>query len=131
MERLRQQFDAFPEVKLAVLFGSQAQGTATARSDVDVGVLSLSSLEAQNALRDSLSQAVGKWVDLVDLSTAPPLLRMEVTRSGRVLVEREPGAWAQFKARAMLDWGDWAPAARWFAAEAIHKNRERLRDGQT
>ncbi len=28
------------------------------------------------------------------------------------VMEREPGAWTDFKTQAMLDWWDWAPYAR-------------------
>ncbi len=63
-------------------------------------------------------------VDLVLLDDAPPLRRFEIARGGQVLVERVPHAWADFRARAMIDWWDWAPTAR-----AMHRvMAERLRE---
>jgi hypothetical protein len=58
-------------------------------------------------------------VDLVLLDTAPPLLRFEIARGGVLLLERSPGLWSDFRARAMVDWWDWAPMARRFAAAAM------------
>ena len=77
-------------VRLAVMFGSAARGTARSDSDVDVG----------------------RSVDLVSLRTAPPLLRFEIARVGQLLIERDPHAWVEFRAHAMIDWWDWAPTAR-------------------
>jgi hypothetical protein len=59
-----------------------------------------------------LERAASRPVDLVVLDVAPPLLRFEVARDGVVLVERADNAWADFRARAMIDWWDWAPTAR-------------------
>ena len=75
------------------------------------------------ALEASLGRAAGRHVDLVALETAPPLLRFEVARDGRVLIERDPYSWSDFKARAMVDWWDWAPFARRFHRAAIDRLR--------
>src|SRR5688500_16172319 len=63
-------------VRLAVMFGSAARGTARSDSDVDVGVL-LDDDDGLPALRVALERVVGRSVDLVSLRTAPPLLRFE------------------------------------------------------
>ena len=63
------------------------------------------------------------------LDVAPPLLRFEIARDGRVLLERAPNAWADFRARAMIDWWDWAPTARLFHAAAASRLRAALADG--
>lgn len=130
-DELRAKLEPLPGVSLAVLFGSQAAGRAARGSDVDVGVwLEPDTKEARDRLRDALMDAARRWVDLVDLRTAPPLLRMEIARHGKVLVERVPHSWSDFKARAMIDWGDWAPSARRLAEAAVRRNRERLGRGQ-
>jgi predicted nucleotidyltransferase len=98
-------------VRLAVVFGSAARGTARSGSDVDVGVL-LEEDDDLPALQVALERALGRSVDLISLRTAPPLLRFEIARDGKLLVEREPHAWGGFRARAMIDWWDWAPTAR-------------------
>lgn len=55
---------------------------------------------------------------MIFLADAPPLLRFEISRDGALLLEREDGVWTDFKVRAMVDWWDWAPYARMFAAAA-------------
>jgi predicted nucleotidyltransferase len=115
---------AEPSVSLAVLFGSTARKTSRSTSDVDIGVLGVDPT-ALGALEVALARAAGRRVELVAHDTAPPLLRFEVTRDGRVLLERTPHAWSDFKARAMVDWWDWAPTARRFHRAAAARLRER------
>lgn len=105
--------EATPAVQLAVIFGSGAGDRGGAPQDRDVGVcLEDQSVDRFVALRVALVRAAGRPVDLVSLDEAPPLPRFEIARGGRVLVEREPHAWAEFRAHAMIDWWDWAPTAR-------------------
>jgi hypothetical protein len=111
-------------VRLAILFGSAARGVALESSDLDVGVSLEGGGHPGPLLEVELSRVSHRRVDLVVLDDAPPLLRFEIARDGRVLVERVPHAWADFKARAMIDWWDWAPLARMLHASALKRVRE-------
>ena len=121
--------ESWPGVRLAVLFGSAARGESGPDSDLDVGVLFEAGREGAAALEVALARASERRLDLVGLDTAPPLLRFEIARDGRVLVERTPHAWADFRARAMTDWWDWAPTARLLHAAAASRLRAALADG--
>ena len=110
---------ADPDVQLAVLFGSAARGAPQRRSDLDIGVMGLRSTARLAALAVTLARTAGREVDLIPLETAPPLLRFEIARDGAVLLERTPYLWSDFQARAMVDWWEWAPLARRFAAAAM------------
>ncbi len=118
---------------MAVIFGSVARGEDTPRSDVDLGVL-LAPEAPVDRLWDldlAAGSALQRTIDLVDLRTAPPLLRFQITRDGRLVFEREPGEWVRFKTRAMLDWWDWAPTAREMNRIAIRRLREERSDGRS
>jgi len=120
----------FPAVRLAVLFGSTARGRTTPRSDLDLGVL----LEPEAAttlweVEGAVGEAARRPVDLIDLRRAPPLLRFEIARDGRVLLERQEGDWKRFKVRALLDWWDWAPTARSLHRLAVQRLRQRVHHG--
>jgi predicted nucleotidyltransferase len=123
-EALRQALQATPGVRLAVLFGSAARDTATDRSDLDVGVSCEGGADPGPVLEVELSRVSHRRVDLINLDAAPPLLRFEIARDGRLLIERAPHAWVDFKARAMIDWWDWAPLARMLHASALKQVRE-------
>ncbi len=76
----------------------------------------------------TLGRAARRAIDLVQLAEAPPLLRFAIASDGQLL--QEPGAWTEFKARAMVDWWDFAPTARMIHAAAIRRLREEGDDGQ-
>lgn len=127
LERLGLTAASFPEVRLAVLFGSTARGKAGPRSDVDLGILlEPYSPKLRFKVEAELGRAARNAVDVVLLDEAPPLLRFEVTRDGVLLFEREEGLWTAFKAKAMVDWWDWAPTARMMGEIAIRRLREKV-----
>jgi predicted nucleotidyltransferase len=126
---LAEALQSWPGVRLAVLFGSAARGEAAPSSDLDVGVLFDPGRETAGALEVALARAAGRHVDLVRLDAAPPLLRFEIARDGRVLLERAPHAWPDFRARAMTDWWDWAPTARLLNRAAVERLRASVPDG--
>ena len=98
-----------------MLFGSTARGAARPDSDVDLLIDGLARRELRE-LEVAASRAVGREVVAVASTDASPLLRWEVARDGLLLLER-PGAWVDFKRRAMIDWWDWGPTAR-----ALHQS---------
>jgi predicted nucleotidyltransferase len=96
-------------VRLAVLFGSRAAGTARESSDFDIGILpreSGISLREELGLAFGLSGVAGCEVDLVRLDGDDPLLGREVARSGRCLFEAEPGTFAAYRTQAASRWVD-------------------------
>jgi predicted nucleotidyltransferase len=128
LEALQRVLDATPGVRLAVIFGSRGRNRGRAPRDLDVGVwLDDPAGDRLPALRVALERAAGRPVDLVPLDEAPPLLRFEIARGGRVLVEREPHAWAEFRAHAMIAWWDWALTARTMHAAMVARLEEEAR----
>lgn len=130
LERLKQQAASCPELKLAVLFGSTARGHARPRSDVDLGILlDPYSPDLRFRIEAELGRAAGRPVDVILLDDAPPLLRFEIAREGILLFQRDDHLWTDFKARAMVDWWDWAPTHRMIAAGVVRRLRERIARG--
>jgi predicted nucleotidyltransferase len=124
-DRVRAAAERSSEIALAVLFGSRARGDERRVSDTDVAVLLLDdSLERRRDVEAALGRAAGTSIDIVFLNTAPPQLRFEIARDSKVLVEREPHLWADFQARAMIAWWDWAPTARMLHSIAAEHLRE-------
>ena len=74
------------------LYGSEAEGTTRADSDVDIAALFRrrpQGLEIFDA-RAELEELLCREVDLVDLDQAPPILAMQILKHGRLLVDRNP-----------------------------------------
>jgi predicted nucleotidyltransferase len=88
IERLRSLLAAHPDIRLALLFGSLAAGTARAGSDIDIAAQADRPLsaEARLALMDELALAFGRPVDLIDLRRAgQPLLGQILAHGVRIV----------------------------------------------
>lgn len=85
------------------------------------------SAELRFQVEAELGRAAGQPVHVILLDEAPPLLRFEIARDGVLLFQREEHLWTAFKARAMVDWWDWAPTARKIQAAVFQRLRERVK----
>ncbi len=133
-DSLRRCLEKHPAIELAVLFGSRARGSGSSSSDVDIGLSLVNDGDSRTARRQieaELGQAARRDVDVIVMDEAPPLLRFEIARDGQLLIERRPYAWADFKARAMIDWWDWEPVARRVNRYIIQELREEAPDGSS
>jgi predicted nucleotidyltransferase len=87
------------DVRVAILFGSHARGTARADSDVDIAVdapgVDVLSLGA------ALSRALEREVDIVPLEDATIPLQEHLVRDGIVVHEGYPGAGALWRSRTL------------------------------
>jgi predicted nucleotidyltransferase len=102
LRELRDALRTEPSVRLAVLFGSQATGTASERSDVDLLVALTDPSAARVAqLTGRLERRLGRDVQLVRLQDAErtPSLMADALEQGRVLVDRD-GEWPALKSGA-------------------------------
>lgn len=102
-----------PPLRLAVLFGSGARGTMHAGSDLDIGIVPTSaglSWAAETGLQADLAHACGRDVDVVRLDEATTLLRGQVARDGRPLLESTPGEFTRFRVAALIEYLDFLPA---------------------
>ena len=105
-------------IRLAILFGSLAKGRATPESDLDLAVLMDVSLSAETkmALIGDLSQAMGRPVDLIDLSvTGEPILG-QILKYGVRLLGSDTD-YAELIKRHLFDEADFMPYRRGILAE--------------
>ncbi|HJR71300.1 MAG TPA: nucleotidyltransferase domain-containing protein [Gammaproteobacteria bacterium] len=128
MDALRNVLAEDPRIAYALVFGSNARGTAHAGSDLDIAV-GLESHMRLNALGlgdliARLERASGHSVDLVVVDEAPPAVAYRVFRDGRVIVDKNHRTLVAHKTRAILEYLDFRPiealAARGVLAAAAH-----------
>ena len=110
---LKNYFSTLEGIRLAVLFGSHARGTAQASSDMDIGIgfYNTPGLLQLGGIMDALGSLTGKKIDLVELDGLPaanPLLAFNIASESLLLAENEPEVWLAFRNRACLQYFDLA-----------------------
>ena len=100
---------ASPRVRLALLFGSQADGSARPDSDIDLALLCDRPLsgEERSALVADVGRTFGRAVDLVDLHRAPYPVTGEALGGRRVIDDGT--AYAELAAKHLADREDFGP----------------------
>lgn len=90
-------------LKLLILHGSYAKGTATSKSDIDVGILSQEKIDSDKyfeILKD-FGEIFGDKFDPVFLNGAEPLISYQVALAGKPLFEKIKGSFADFRVQSM------------------------------
>lgn len=113
LDHLCSLFENDPRVLAVFAFGSQVDGYATPRSDVDLAILFESDipLSEKLAFQVRIAEIVGKDIDLVPIKDAPLLLRHRALQ-GRLLFERNPIAVADLIEDTLRRYRDFAPRLR-------------------
>ena|SRR5436190_10213085 len=113
MDALRAVLEVDARIAYALVFGSQARGTAGATSDFDIalGLCAGASLDALalGGLVSDVERVTGRRVDLVELDRAAPGLAYRIFRDGCLIFERDHAALAARRARAYLEYLDFQP----------------------
>lgn len=112
---IKQVLQAQPELELAVLVGSQANGRAHAGSDWDVAIQwnrqmsTIDNLANTETLRRKLATVVGEtedFIDLIDMPRAGLAMRALVAEEGIVLKGEDSLPWNHFLARVWRELED-------------------------
>ncbi|MCC7203148.1 MAG: nucleotidyltransferase domain-containing protein [Nitrospirae bacterium] len=102
------------EIALAYLFGSFSKGTPTSHSDIDIAVLINGNISEEGypyGYRSELLSHLMKGlrtnsIDLVILNEAPPFLRFQVIRYGKIILSRSETARIDFQVKTISRYND-------------------------
>lgn len=106
---------ALPDVVAIYVFGSAVTGDFSEGSDLDIAVLGPGPYDGRRLydVARSLEAALDVDVDLVDLITAPTLLKFEVIARGQNVYCADRGVALEFEGRSLAEHGrfieDFAP----------------------
>jgi len=118
------------EILAAYLFGSAAEGLAHSWSDLDIALLLPPTmgphqrLDTRLEVTAGLKRRLGRPVDVVILNDAPLLLRFQVVKHGRVLVDRDATRRCLFVARTMSAYYDAQRYLEYHFGHLIRRIRE-------
>ncbi|MBI4549292.1 MAG: nucleotidyltransferase domain-containing protein [Ignavibacteriae bacterium] len=103
-------FQAVPNVVAVFLFGSVESGRQRKESDVDIAVLFKTAVTCDHlnliGMQQELSDLVSRDVDLVCLNNAPVILRMQVLKKGKKLLDRNARETNTFIRRTSFEYDD-------------------------
>jgi uncharacterized protein len=108
--QLREVLSGFPELKLALVFGSIAQGRQRIDSDLDIAVAAEQALTAidKMAIIAALAEQTGRPVDLIDLKGVGEPLLGQILRHGRRLLGND-GEYGKLISRHLFEQADFMP----------------------
>lgn len=94
-----------PNLELAMVFGSVAAGDPRPDSDIDVAVYPKRKLSGhqRQKLADQIACAIGRTVDLVDLTDTDGALLRLILRKGKIVFSKQPGIHGLLSER-LLGW---------------------------
>lgn len=98
------------KLKLIMVFGSFARGTAKANSDIDIAVVSLGKLSMSDELElaAELAEILKGEIDLAAVNHANPLFLHQISRDA-VLLGGSKTDFFKFKLNAFHRYNDYAP----------------------
>ena len=116
-KQLAQLLVRYSEIKLALLFGSQATGSASEDSDIDLALLCDAPLSAEFKLEltESIGAHFGRPVDIVDLYATPEPVLGQALKGKRLL--GSSGLFADLLKRHLLNTADFVPLQQRILAE--------------
>ena len=116
---IRQVLARHPSIAVAILFGSLAAGRERTDSDLDIAVASTAPLNPQTRLQliDELAVAMGRPIDLIDLSRTHGSLLQQILTKGRLLTCTDRTRYANLLLRVVYEEADVMPYYRRILAE--------------
>lgn len=131
MQKLRRYKIKKLGILVVYLFGSQAEGSATIRSDIDIGIVLKNPEKLEdtrpiyNALYLELSRVFKptflRELDIVFLQKAPITLQYNAITYGRVVYEEDPILRADYEERVVNLYMDFKPILEYFDRVALKR----------
>jgi uncharacterized protein len=135
IERIVHYFRERDEVAALYLFGSSAKKRKTKESDIDIAVL----IDESGVKKTDLERFKKEYykaspgfslgpVDIVILNTAPPFLKYQVLKKGRILFEKERNLRVRFTEKAITEYLDYKPIQDIYLKAVARRFREKTID---
>ena len=106
--RLADFFGKKSEVLLVFLFGSAASRKMAEGSDIDIGILFEFQLDFYkvNEFKNELSSMFKREIDIANLNSASPVLKMQVLKNGVLVFAKDKKIYNQFYVDAINQYDD-------------------------
>ncbi len=103
-------FSTEPDINTVYLFGSVVSGSTHTESDVDVAILFrdgyVPHIDKILEMQDKLTSLLSRETDVVILNNASPIIRMQVLRKGKKILDRDRRSFNRFFVRTIFEYDD-------------------------
>lgn len=108
--QLKNVLGQFPQITLAVLFGSAASGQQQPESDLDIAVSASRPLSVTEKITmiGALAECTGRPIDLVDLKTVAEPLLGQIVRHGKRIIGSDT-LYGELIAKHLFEQADFMP----------------------
>lgn len=108
IEILGEYFAKRAEITLVFIFGSAVKGLLTEDSDVDMAILfkEIPDHTTLNQIRNDLSDAFKREIDVVVLNDSSPIIRMQVLKNGILAVNKDSAVYNDLFVRTVKEYDD-------------------------
>ena len=92
----------FPQIRLAIFFGSMAKGNGNRESDIDIAVAASNVILIQDKkeIIEKLAVTTMRPIDLIDLNRTSVILLRKVLKTGKVLLKKDAVLYARLIRRS-------------------------------
>ncbi len=108
LDALASTLKKFPQIKLAVVYGSFASGSENPGSDIDLGIAAERSLPSEELveIQNALTLSTGREVDLIDLHQATGTVLVQAVTKGEFILRTDHVLLARILSRMAKDEAD-------------------------
>jgi predicted nucleotidyltransferase len=119
IKKIKSVLTSYPNLAVAILYGSWASGQQRPHSDVDLAVALIApfSWAEQLRLRERLEAELGRAVDLINLQEAHGVLLNEVLDNGIMIIKNDDALYARILSRRIGENADFMPLYQYILAE--------------
>ena len=111
LRKIKKVLLGFPELGLAIIYGSFATGNEKATSDIDIAIAANSkiSIEELVKVQTQLSNATSREIDLIDLNAATGTVFKEALTKGVTILKLDDELYAKILSRMLFQQADFEP----------------------
>ena len=120
-DKARLALEKFPNVQLALLFGSVVSGKMNPESDLDIAVAAPQPItwREKMCLIEELALIVLRPIDLLDLQSAHGLILKRALTTGSLVLCKDRGLYARLIGRMLFEQADFQPLVRMILRQRI------------
>jgi len=114
LEKIKYEFEKFPEVEIVILFGSAVKDRLIRQSDIDIAFAqkTITSHEKKIDIYISLEKSLGRDIDLIDLHQVNGHILKNILCKGDIVIKKSIPLLAFFLKKMWYNQADMMPKTR-------------------